>query len=150
MIVRDATFEELSELAISLDEDIIITGDTALSKNHLIYDMTPITVLTKVKGLDRTPGINYMREFYHFRDLDYTSKVADRVYLLTPEKAILDTIVWLPENTNEGALIEALQTYQENNDKSKLYEVADHYKVPHEFVDYWWKEAEEESDMSMG
>lgn len=151
MILRDITVTELSELGNRINENILITGNTALSMNNLIYDSTPITICTNIKNLNCTPGENYWREFYHFKDLSNCKEIADRVYLPTPERAIVDAIVWLPENCNEGQLIEALQTYQDKISKmDELYKLADYYKVPRHFVDYWWKEAEEESDMSMG
>ena len=132
------------------ESDCILTGNIALSMNKLIYGASPVSVCTKHAEIDGCSTPYGVYEYYHFKDKDFLMEIMEGIYLPSPEKAILDAIVWLPENSNEGYLIEALQTYQENNDKSKLYEVADHYKVPHEFVDYWWKEAEEESDMSMG
>lgn len=140
----------LSSLESYNGDNIILVGDTALAYNHLIYDYTPISVWTNYKGLDRTMGEEVMYQHYHLHDNSYTNNIVGNIYLPTSEKAILDTIIWLPENMNEGSLIEALQTYQEHHDKSGLYECADHYGVPHEFIDYWWKEAEEETDMSMG
>ena len=153
MILRDISMCELSDLANKLNQNILIVGDSALSLNKLIYDMSPISLLTNNVHLNRCPSINYRNEYYHFNDLYLCTEISHGVYLPTIEKAIIDTIVWLPENMNEGSLIEALQSYQQmcgDGGKQKLYEVADYYKVPHEFVDYWWKEAEEESDMSMG
>lgn len=151
MITRDITIDELASLKSYSNKDIVIVGDTSLVMNHLIYDMKPITILTDYEGLDKTPGVNMLYEYYHFHDKKYNVQIHGNIWKPTAEKAILDTIVWLPENMNEGSLIEALQTYQNNgNDKTKLYECADHYGVPHEFVDYWWREAEEETDMSMG
>ena len=129
----------------------IITGNSALEYNGLVNGTDILSIVTEVKPLDGTIVNNVCYEFFHFKDREYTREIKPGVFLPTAEKALLDAIVWLPENYNEGQLIEALQSYQANdNDKSKLYEVSDYYKVPHEFVDYWWKEAEEESDMSMG
>ena len=153
MILRDISIFELTDLSNRLSQNIVIVGDSALSLNKLIYDMSPMSILTNNIHLNRCPSINYRSEYYHFNDLYLCTEIAQGVYLPTAEKAILDAIVWLPENMNEGSLIEALQSYQQmhgDKGKVKLYEVADYYKVPHEFVDYWWKEAEEESDMSMG
>ena len=81
---------------------------------------------------------------------NYLNEMEKGVYVPTSERAIIDCMVWQDENRDEGFLIEALQTYQEKHKVSDLYECADNYLVPHEVVDYWWKEAEEEDDMSMG
>ena len=142
--------ERIIEMSKLCESDCILTGNIALSMNKLIYGASPVSVCTKHAEIDGCSTPYGVYEYYHFKDKDFLMEIMEGIYLPSPEKAILDAIVWLPENSNEGYLVEALQTYQENNDKSKLYEVADHYKVPHEFVDYWWKEAEEESDMSMG
>lgn len=150
MIERNITVQELSTLAEDRKFSVSITGESALAMRKLIYDTRPMTILTDVIFLDNVHGINMMYEYYHFHDDYQLKEIAPNVFLPSPERAIIDTIVWLPENMNEGALIEALQNYQQKNGKEKLYECADHYNVPHEFVDVWWKEAEEESDMSMG
>lgn len=64
---------------------------------------------------------------------------------------MVDTITFLDKNYIEGPLIESLQTYlYRNKDLSKLREVTDFYNLPMSTLDYWIKEAEEETDMSMG
>ena len=144
---------QLKEFVENRDCDTIAVGATALSLNHLIYGECYYCINTTCKSMDCISLGNVVFEAYHFQDTHLCTKMSNGVYLPTAEKAILDTIVWLPENMNEGSLIEAIQTYQSRyGDKGKLelYKVADYYKVPHEFIDYWWKEAEEESDMSMG
>lgn len=148
--MSDSLREDIATLTCHGDKNILLVGSTALAYNHLIYDGSPTTVWTACKPLDGVIGERVVYQHYHFSDMEFTIHVFDNVYMPNAEKAILDSIVWFPENLNEGYLIEALQTYQEHNDKSKLYECADYYKVPHEFVDYWWKEAEEAPDMSMG
>lgn len=133
------------------DDRCIIVGDASLYMNQLCYGYSPIAVYTKYRDIDGCITPYGVFEAYHFNDLNYCKEVLERVYLPTPERALVDTIVWLPENCNEGQLIESLQTYQYKvHNKDKLYEVADYYKTPRCFIDYWWKEAEEESDMSMG
>ena len=101
--------------------------------------------------MNNVPLDDVVFEHYHLHDRKYLIRVKPRLYLPTPERAIIDCMVWQDENRDEGFLIEALQTYQYQGHKvSDLYECADHYLVPHEVVNYWWKEAEEEDDISMG
>jgi hypothetical protein len=141
---------DIKEFARNRAKKTILVGESALALNHLIYGLSYWEIYTNVESMNMCSVDNVIFGYYHFHD-DYGLKeISENLYLPSAEKAIFDTIVWLPENANEGFLIEALQSYQEHNDKSKLYECADHYGVPHEFIDYWWKEAEEESDMSMG
>lgn len=147
------TLQDLEILSSQLKSNILVVGNSAIARNGLAYDMYPISIYTNCRPLNGIHVDNLVYEAYHFNDLYLCKEIKPNVFLPTPEKAIFDAIVWLPENMNEGTLIEALQTYQEwygNSGKQKLYEVADHYGVPYEFIDYWWKEAEEESDMSMG
>lgn len=140
----------LIEFANGRDSKTILVGDSALVVNNLIYGVPYFTVYTEHKPMNGVDLNGFIFEHYHFNDDYQMVNIQNNIWKPSAEKALLDVIVWYPENMNEGSLIEALQNYQEHNDKSKLYECADHYKVPHEFVDYWWKEAEEESDMSMG
>lgn len=150
MILRDITIAELSELRRQ-GEPAIIVGSYNLAMLRLIYDSTSVSILTNCRSIDMCQGVNLRYEYYHFRDDFELKEIAPNVFLPSAERAIVDTIVWLAKNYNEGALIEALQSYQQmGKDKSGLYRVADHYEVPHSCVDYWWEEAENETDMSMG
>lgn len=144
-------YESLEDYMRDVDHNVLLVGDAALSYNNLVYTGPHYCVATNHKTLDGVLSGVISYEFYHFKDFDFCRAVKNGAYVPSPEKAIIDTIVWLPENMCEGSLIEALQTYQsKTDDRTRLYEVADFYKVPREFVDYWWREAEEESDMSMG
>jgi hypothetical protein len=92
-----------------------------------------------------------MFEHYHFHDDYALTDIGNNFLLPSQERAIIDCIVWQEENRDEGFLIESLQTYQQHGHHvSDLYECADHYLVPHNVVDYWWKEALDDTEMSMG
>lgn len=129
----------------------LIVGETALACNSLVSGYNHWTVYTDEILMDKVPLGIITFEFYHCHDGKYLKEIYPNVYLPTPERAIIDTIIWQDENGTEGFLIEALQSYKEKGHKvSDLYECAEHYLVPHEVVDYWWKEALEDTDMSMG
>ena len=130
--------------------DTLLVGHSALAGNGLVAGYLGYAVYTPVKNMNGVPLDNIIFEYYHMHDDYGLREIEPRLYLPTPERAIIDCMVWQDENRDEGFLIEALQTYQEKHKVSDLYECADHYLVPHEVVDYWWKEAEEEDDMSMG
>lgn len=130
----------------------VVVGSNALAVNGLVSGYNIHIVQTRYKEMNKVPMKDIIFEFYHLWDNEnYLTEISPNLYLPTAERAIIDCMVWQKENMDEGFLIEALQTYQYNGHKVEdLYECADHYLVPHEVVDYWWKEAEEEDDMSMG
>lgn len=130
----------------------VVVGSNALAANGLVSGYNIHIVQTRYKEMNKVPMKDIIFEFYHLWDNEnYLTEISPNLYLPTAERAIIDCMVWQKENMDEGFLIEALQTYQYNGHKVEdLYECADHYLVPHEVVDYWWKEAEEEDDMSMG
>lgn len=132
-------------------DNTLLVGSSALAANGLVSGYAGYFVLTPVKPMDGVPLNNVVFEYYHFHD-DYSLReIQPRLYVPSAERAIIDCMTWQEENKDEGFLIEALQTYQEQGHKvSDLYECADHYLVPYEVVDYWWKEAEEDTEMSMG
>ena len=142
----------LKEFVKNRKIETILVGPSALAANGLVAGYTGYFVNTPYKFMNGVPIDDIVLEFYHINiDNDYLKKLGDRLYTPTPERAIIDTIIWQDENGTEGFLIEALQSYQEKGHKvSDLYECAEHYLVPHEVVDYWWKEALEDTDMSMG
>lgn len=130
----------------------VVVGSNALAANGLVSGYNIHIVQTRYKEMNKVPMKDIIFEFYHLWDNEnYLTEISPNLYLPTAERAIIDCMVWQKENMDEGFLIEALQTYQYNGHKVEdLYECADHYLVPHEVIDYWWKEAEEEDDMSMG
>ena len=131
---------------------LLVVGDSALDKNILIYSSSNVNLLTAFIELDNLQIGNIILEAYHFTDDYQVRELQDNIYVPSAERAIVDTIHFLDMNYNEGSLIEALQNYSRrvNRDFTKLYEAGEHYGVTKETIDYWIKEADEESDMSMG
>lgn len=130
----------------------VIVGSNALASYGLVSGYNMHCIQTDCKSLNGVSLDNVVFEYYRLWDNDnYLNKVGDNLYCPTPERAIIDCIVWQNENRDEGFLIEALQTYQQRGHHVEdLYECADHYLVPREVVNYWWQEALDEEDMSMG
>lgn len=132
--------------------DHLIVGESALARNGLMYCGNILCLYTPYIELDGVVRFGIITECNHFEDGYYcTTAGRDNLWLPSAERALVDTINFLKQNYIEGPLIESLQTYlSEHNDLSKLYEVADFYKVPRETIDYWINEAREETSMSMG
>lgn len=130
----------------------LIVGETALRLNGLMYGGNVLCLYIPYPELDGIIRGDVVIEYNHFEDGYYceTTEV-DNLWLPSAERALVDTINFIEQNYIEGPLIESLQTYlAEHKDLSKLYEVADFYKVPRETIDYWINEAREETSMSMG
>ena len=68
--------------------------------------------------MNNVPLDDVVFEHYHLHDRKYLIRVKPRLYLPTPERAIIDCMVWQDENRDEGFLIEALQTYQYQGHKN--------------------------------
>lgn len=130
----------------------LICGEYAGSLNRLNYSTTTVEIYTPYKELDNIYYNGFLHEHNHLSDIKFIRNIAENVYVYNREKCIIDTIKFLNKNYNEGLLIEMLQNYteQENDDLTKLYEVGEYYNVSKEDIDYWVKEAKEETDMSMG
>lgn len=133
--------------------NFLLVGTTALSYNKLMWGGDELILYTPWEELDHIPMCDMRLEHYHFSDGSFCNIMdeSNRLWLPTAERALVDTINFLEENFIEGPLIESLQNYlAKNKDLSQLYAVAAHYNVPKDKIDYWIKEAREESDMSMG
>ena len=144
-------FNEFLTFVKERDCATLLVGESALSHNGLVSGYNHYVINTDIQPMDKVSIGTITFEYWHLNDYLYTTEIQSRLFIPTPERAIIDCIIWQNKNYDEGFLIEALQTYQEQkHDVSDLYECADHYLVPHEVVDYWWQEALEESDMSMG
>jgi hypothetical protein len=144
-------YTRLDELLSIRNEPVIIVGSDALACNGLVSGYNVNIVNTPYKAMNGVQVNGLIYEYFHLQDINNCVEVKHNLFIPTAERSIIDCILWQEENKDEGFLIEALQTYQEQGHKvSDLYECADHYLVPHEVVDYWWKEAEEDTEMSMG
>lgn len=130
-----------------------IVGESALTYNKLMWGGGDLVLYTPVSLLDNLSYGDIHLEHNHFTDGYYCNEVdgENNLWLPSAERALVDTINFIEQNYIEGPLIESLQTYlSEHDDLSKLYEVADFYKVSRDTIDYWINEAREESSMSMG
>lgn len=142
---------DIMEIAGGRDFKTIIVGQDALARHGLVAGYNCNNVYTPYKGLDKCPVIGGVLEHWHVHDDYQLTEIAENVFLPSAERAIVDCIIWQDHNYDEGFLIEALQSYQDDGHSvSDLYECADHYLVPYEVIDYWWNEALNESDVSMG
>ena len=133
------------------DNLINIVGQSALAYHGLVNGYEWVSKLASNIFMNGVCINNFRHEWYHIHDKNnFVFIVGERRYP-TAERAIIDCILWQHRNYDEGFLIEALQSYQQQgHNVEDLYEVADFYKLDRRVVDYWWKEAEEDSEMSMG
>lgn len=132
---------------------MMYTGRTALVYSGLIQASDRVKdVATSNKNLDwcRAGRTRYIFN-QTLDDNTYTKLVDNGVHTPIPERALIEWII-NDHIIDEGTFIWAMQNYLNSSDKNLplLYEVANHFGVSRETVDYWIKEAEEEDDMSMG
>lgn len=142
----------LEELVRDRAGNTFVVGESALACAGLISGYNHIVVWTPEPLMDRVRSGRIIFQHWHLHDTEFCGNATNlSIFYPSAEKAIIDTILWQHKYYNEGFLIEALQTYQsQKHVVSDLYECANHYLIPIEMIQYWWKEAEEESDMSMG
>lgn len=132
--------------------NLLLGGISAASYNGLVYGAEALEIYTPYEELDNIVLRGFVLRHYHLTDTNFIEEIEPGVYKPNREKCIIDTIVFLDKNYNEGLLIEMLQNYayQEKRDFTKLYKVGEFYNVSKKTIDYWIKEADEEGDMSMG
>lgn len=144
---------QLAHIRANSPADFLAVSETALAANGLMWGGGGLVLYTPLSEIDNLTVGDVRFEHNHFSDSDncYVMDMEHNIWVPTAEKALVDTIAFLDDNYIEGALIESLQNYlAKHDDLSKLYEVADHYNVSRDKVDYWINEAIEEGDMSMG
>lgn len=128
--------------------NFLIVGHRALSEHGLAIRSHQLTLYTPFEELHLLSLGDVSFTHYHFTDDAYLTVFDEEhnIYLPSVERVLIDGMAWCKESYDEGELIEAIQDYAFNcqRDFSKLYEVADHYGVKRELVDYWIKEADEE------
>lgn len=129
----------------------VICGQCALARNSLTTQNTVhldlFTILPEIDGV----GASIVTYIYR-NPIDYDNYVApmdtnENLLLPTKERAIVEYIL-VERWCDEGTLIEALKTYLEwEENREKLYEVADFYGLPRETLDYWIHEAETDEEV---
>lgn len=129
------------------DRDIVIVGDHALTTAGLTTTLCNIiqcsTGIPDFNQLGLFPVYYYTMDSWN--DFAYTkpSKTNPLVHIPTKERALVEAMKY--EYFNEGILIESLITYITTfYNKELLEEVADHFKLPRERLQYWLDEAEYE------
>jgi len=130
---------------------ILICGYSSASINFLAFASETMEVYTRYSELDNIQIGDLIFCHYHLSDEKFLINLGNNVYTYTKEKCIIDTIMFLDKNYNEGLLIEMLQNYaiQEKRNFNKLYEIGEYYKIKKDRINYWIKEADGETDMSM-
>lgn len=129
-----------------------LVGISALEANGLVAGYNCYFVWTPYEFMNGVPIDDVVLEYYHFNDDYGLVEFSDRLFIPSGERAIIDTIAWIEKNGCEEFVIEAIQKYcyVYGHKVSDLYECANHYSISNETVDYWWNEAMNEMDMSMG
>ena len=127
--------------------DVLLTGDSALvySGMSIWEEYTPdvLTTVIELKGLSLYGLINYC----YTTEIDYINYVIryDKLLVPTKERAIVENIKLNLEYVDEGHFVESLSRYIHSPEYNYplLTEVAKHFNVPMETVDYWIGEAED-------
>lgn len=128
-------------------------GRCALARNGLTaQNYVVLGLMTKYQELD---GIDLcVCKYYYNPSIDYEHFVKPMdtnplILLPTPERALVEYIKnekWC----DEGTLIEALKTYDFRDDRRNyelLYKVAEFFDLPSDTLDYWIKEAKEDTEV---
>ena len=128
-----------------IEKESVLCDFCALTRNGLTMQNPDFIVLwTNYAELDgtTTAAIKYLYN-PNLDRVNYLTPSPTNANLLLPtkERAIVEYILcerW----RDEGTLIEALKTYLwQFKDMDKLYEVADHFKLSREELNYWINEA---------
>lgn len=134
-----------------VEKKSVMCMQCALARTGLVYGNLSFLVLwSEYKILDGlTAGAV---QYLYNDDIDFNYELmpeSTNPLLLCPskERALVECIK-CEKWCDEGVLIEAMKNYLwAFKDMDKLYEVADHFKVPRSKIDYWVKEAEEDEDL---
>lgn len=130
--------------------DMILTNVTALSYNGLIYSVGGFPYIATWRS--QADGVRTLDKVFlyskYFYDTTYMRQLSDGIMLPTPERTIVEYVL-NEKHCDEGLLIEALKSYNENGNANYqlLYEVAEHFKLSRDILDYWLKEAREDSEV---
>ena len=127
----------------------VVCGLTALSRvgltSYLTDHMCVWTIYPDISLVDTQIVKYYFSPFAEcYEDTEHSIECE---YILEPtrERALIEYIL-LREYFDEGILIEGLKNYMwlNNDDVSKLYELAPKYHLKKETLDYWLQEARED------
>jgi hypothetical protein len=124
-----------------------VTGASALSNNALSrFESSYLQIATDNPDIDNDGGVR----IGYLYDPDYDKKnflkllPGTQLYLPNRERSLIDYIRMIKKNSEEH-LIQGLDDYLRlEGNYTKLYEMADFYHMPHETLDYWIKETEDE------
>ncbi len=129
------------------NRDTVTCGEHALGCNGLTTSLTPeLQCSTNIPGVQKVglyPVIYYTMDSWN--DLAYTrpSNSNPLLHNATAERALVEAMLY--EYFNEGILIESLITYKTQfYNEDLLFEVADHFGLRRERLQYWLNEAEYE------
>ena len=127
-------------------ETIVLIGECALQRCGLTSQLSDVLqASTLCVGLDECYAIYvtyYFNPWAHITEFTKPSPENPLVLEPIPERALIEYIIFL-EHFNEGILIEGLKNYayENSNDFSKLYSMADYYGIKHSLVEHWINEA---------
>lgn len=129
----------------------VITGACSLARCGLIMlSTTHLDLQTTIKDLDHFHTNVFT--YYYNPHIDYEYEVTPsptNYYLLKPskERALVECILHL-DWIDEGLLIEGLQTYIDQfYDENKLMQVAEHFHLDKNTLEYWINEAREDYEV---
>ena len=133
------------------DNSYVVCGICALVRNGLvIFDKDHLDLFTQYPEID---GIDaYAVRYVYNPNIDYEYEVTPfftnpLILLPSKERAIVEYVL-CERYCDEGILIEALKSYLLwFKNLPKLYEVADHFGLSREVLDYWIHEAETDEEV---
>jgi len=131
------------------DEVVVLCCECALSRSGVgMQTGQVVDRFTRFETLDNLDLV--VMHFVYNPNIDFTNYVTPMennplILLPTPERAIVESIIYL-DYCDEGELILAIQMYIDwKKNIDLLYEVAEFFKLKKETLDYWIKEARDET-----
>lgn len=134
-----------------IEFDTVECGSTALARSGLImFNLMHLNIMTSRCTLDHLNAGFATLHYNSSIDFDYevTAEPENpRLRRPSKERALVECILHL-DWIDEGLLIEGLKSYLDYFwNEEKLREVADHFGLAQETLDYWLQEAREDCEV---
>ncbi len=129
----------------------VVTLNSALQYSNLLpIRVEPVEIAVDIPIID---GVMTLTKYFIKSNKDDRNfvKIVGNFAVPTPERAIVDYIT-CEKHLDEGNLIWAIQNYidEYGEEMMDIYKVADFYGVDRDQIDFWFNEARNDDDYSMG
>lgn len=134
-----------------IDKNAVICAQCAFSRCGLTtQDWVHLDLWTSFSEIDgvETGAVRYLYNPHIDFEYELTPMDTNPLLLLPSKERAIVEYIKCEKWCDEGTLIEGLKTYlYQFINMDKLYEVADHFELNREILDYWIKEAYEDEEV---